>query len=171
MCSHLRERKRGRVGPVGRVLKAGLKSSRAPGRKRGKGPAVNCAGVKSVSRSSCPALCDPMDGSPPGSSVHGISQGRIPEWVAIAFSRGSSRPRDGIRVDSLWFEPPGKCAEGEATCPAGPGRGMGSGLTIYSSCEEKGRASGTKAGEWREDCPRVDQSWTEVKAMEVDFVQ
>ena len=77
-----------------------------------------------------------MDGSPPGSSVHGISQGRIPEWVAIPFSRGSSRPRDGIRVDSLWFEPPGKCAEGEATCPPGPGRGMGSGLTIYSSCGE-----------------------------------
>ena len=37
-------------------------------------------------------LCHPMD--PPGSSVHGISQARILEWVAISFSRGSSRPRD-----------------------------------------------------------------------------
>ena len=42
---------------------------------------------------SCPILCDPMDCSPPGSSVHGISQARILEWVAIPFSRGSSRPR------------------------------------------------------------------------------
>ena len=39
-------------------------------------------------------LCDPMDCSPPGSSVHGISQARIMGWVAISFSRGSSRPRD-----------------------------------------------------------------------------
>ena len=39
---------------------------------------------------SCPALCDPMDCSLPGSSVHGISQARLLEWVAISFSRGSS---------------------------------------------------------------------------------
>ena len=38
---------------------------------------------------SCPILCDPMDCSPPGFSVHGISQARILEWVAILFSRGS----------------------------------------------------------------------------------
>ena len=38
----------------------------------------------------CPTLCDPMDCSPSGSSVHGISQARILEWVAIPFSRGSS---------------------------------------------------------------------------------
>ena len=43
---------------------------------------------------SCPILCDPMDCSPPGSSVHGISQARILEWVTIPFSRGSSKPRD-----------------------------------------------------------------------------
>ena len=42
---------------------------------------------------SCPALCDPMDCSPPGSSVGGILQARILEWVAISFSRGSSQPR------------------------------------------------------------------------------
>ena len=41
-----------------------------------------------------PTLCDPMDCSLPGSSVHGISQIRILEWVAIPFSRGSSLPRD-----------------------------------------------------------------------------
>ena len=43
---------------------------------------------------SCPTLCDPMDCSPPGSSVHGTFQARILEWVAISFSRGSSRPKD-----------------------------------------------------------------------------
>ena len=43
---------------------------------------------------SCPTLCDPVDCSLPGSSVHGILQARILEWVAISFSRGSSRPRN-----------------------------------------------------------------------------
>ena len=38
----------------------------------------------------CPTLCDPMDYSPLGSSVHGILQARILEWVTISFSRGSS---------------------------------------------------------------------------------
>ena len=42
----------------------------------------------------CPTLWDPMDYSLPGSSVHGILQARTLEWVAIPFSRGSSRPRD-----------------------------------------------------------------------------
>ena len=43
---------------------------------------------------SCLTLCDPMDQSLPGSSVHGILQARKLEWVAIPFSRGSSRLRD-----------------------------------------------------------------------------
>ena len=43
---------------------------------------------------SCLTLCNPMDCSPPDSPVHGISQAGILEWVAISFSRGSSRPRD-----------------------------------------------------------------------------
>ena len=42
----------------------------------------------------CLNLCDPMDCSPPGSSVHGISQARILQWVAISFARVSSWPRD-----------------------------------------------------------------------------
>ena len=42
---------------------------------------------------SCPTLCNPMDCSPPGSSIHGILQTRILEWVAISFSRGTARPR------------------------------------------------------------------------------
>ena len=57
-------------------------------------------------------LCDPMDCSPPGSSVHGILQARTLEGVAISSSRGSSQPRDWTRVsciagDSLPSELPG----------------------------------------------------------------
>ena len=49
--------------------------------------------VKSESEvdQSCPTLSDPMDWSPPGSSIHGIFQARVLEWVAIAFSEYSSR--------------------------------------------------------------------------------
>ena len=50
---------------------------------------------------SCPTLCDPVDCSPPGSSVHEILQARILEWVAISFSRGSSRPRDRTQVSRI----------------------------------------------------------------------
>ena len=41
----------------------------------------------------CPTFCNPKDCSLPGSSVHGIFQARILEWVAISFSKGSSQPR------------------------------------------------------------------------------
>ena len=44
---------------------------------------------------------DPMEGSLPGSSVHGISQGRILEWVAMSFSMGSSQSRDQSRVSCI----------------------------------------------------------------------
>ena len=50
---------------------------------------------------SCPTLCDPMDCSPPGSSVHGILQARRLKWVGIPFSRGSSWPRDQTRVSCI----------------------------------------------------------------------
>ena len=46
----------------------------------------------------CPTLWDPMDCSPPGSSVHGILQARIQEWVAMPFSTGSSPARDGTCI-------------------------------------------------------------------------
>ena len=49
---------------------------------------------------SCPTLYDPMSCSLLGSSVQGILQARIPEWVSISFSRGSSRPRDQTWVSS-----------------------------------------------------------------------
>ena len=47
---------------------------------------------------SCLTLCSPVDCRPPGSSIHGISQARILEWVAMPSSRVSSRPRDGTQV-------------------------------------------------------------------------
>ena len=55
---------------------------------------IKKAEIESEVAQSCPTLCDPMDCSPEGSSVHGVLQARILEWVAISFSRGSSRPRD-----------------------------------------------------------------------------
>ena len=51
-----------------------------------------------VHTQSCPTLCNPMDCSPPGSSVHGILQARILEWVAISSSRGSFWPRKNPHV-------------------------------------------------------------------------
>ena len=49
--------------------------------------------VKALVVQSCPTLCDAMDSSPPGSSVHAILQAKILEWVAVPFSRGSSQPQ------------------------------------------------------------------------------
>ena len=57
--------------------------------------------MKSEVAQSCPALCDPMDCSLPGLSVHGIFQARVLEWGAISFSRGSSRPRDQTWVSRI----------------------------------------------------------------------
>ena len=61
----------------------------------------------------CPTFCDRMDCSQPGSSVHGILQARILEWVAIPFSRGYSDPRiepgsPALQADSLPSEPTGR---------------------------------------------------------------
>ena len=50
---------------------------------------------------SCPTLCDPMDCSLSGSSVHGIFQARVLEWIAISFSRESSWPRDRTWVSHI----------------------------------------------------------------------
>ena len=47
---------------------------------------------------SCLTLCDPMDCTLPGSPVHGISQARTVEWIAISFFRGTSQPKDQTQV-------------------------------------------------------------------------
>ena len=67
---------------------------------------------------SCPTLCDPMDCSLPGSSLHGVLQARVPEWVAISFSRVSSRP--GIEPVSPALSLGGpKCGGGSSRCTGG----------------------------------------------------
>ena len=74
--------------------------------------AATAAAAKSLQ--SCPTLCNPINGSPAGSSVHEIFQARILEWVAISFSRGSSQPRGqtrwspALQADSLPTELQGK---------------------------------------------------------------
>ena len=50
---------------------------------------------------SCLTLCDPTDCSLSGSSVHGIFQARVLEWIAISFSRGSSQPRARTQVSHI----------------------------------------------------------------------
>ena len=56
------------------------------------------------STQSCLTLCNPVDCNPPGSFVHGVLQAGMLEWVAIPFSRGSSRPRDQTHIS---YEGPG----------------------------------------------------------------
>ena len=77
----------------------------------------------------CLTLCDSMDYSPPGSSVHGILQGRTLEWVAVPSSRGSSQPRDRTHISF------GSCTAGreqsilnrKATLPQTQAPAMGGG--------------------------------------------
>ena len=59
------------------------------------------AAAAAKSLQSCLTLCDPMDGSPPGSPVPGILQARTLEWVAISFSKGFSQPRDQTQVSCI----------------------------------------------------------------------
>ena len=74
---------------------------------------MTAAAAAAESLQSCPTQCDPIDGSPPGSSVLGISQAGILEWEAIPFSRGLPDPgieprSPAMKADSLSSEPPGK---------------------------------------------------------------
>ena len=89
----------------------------SPGKNTGVGChfLLQCMKVKSESEvaQSCLTFSDPMDCSPPGSSIHGIFQARVLEWVAISFSRGSSWPRDQTQVLHIAgrlfnSKPPGK---------------------------------------------------------------
>ena len=98
------------IKPRSPTLQADSLPSEPPG-KPFHFPKVNK--VESKVAQSCPTLCDPMDCSPPGSSIHGILQARVLEWVAISFSRESSRPRDRTKVSLIVgrrfpSEPPGK---------------------------------------------------------------
>ena len=63
--------------------------------------AIFIVGNKRKCTHSCPTLCDPMDYSLPGSSIHAIFQARVLEWVAIFFSRVYSWPRDWTQVSCI----------------------------------------------------------------------
>ena len=90
--------------------------------------------------------------TPPGSSVHGILQARILEWVAISFSRGSSQPRDWTRVSCVSCIPCGSDVK-ESACSAGdpvstpepgryPGRGHRQPTPVFSPGEFHGQVAG-----------------------------
>ena len=64
-----------------------------------RGSIIHWKNVCSVAQS-CPTLYDPMDCSLPGSSVHGIFQARILEWVDVSYSRGSSWPKDWTHISA-----------------------------------------------------------------------
>ena len=109
----------------------------------------NGAWFRKVESLAHPTLCDPMDCSPPGSSDHEIFQARILEWVAIAFSRGSSRPRDRTWVSHivgrclrLWRCEPGCDNKGEE---------KGKTLEVKTGCDYWGRRSlmTLKLSAWR----------------------
>ena len=84
---------------------------------------------------SCPTLCNPRDCSLPDFSVHGISQARMLEWIAIFFAVGSSPPRNWIYISwmvdgFLTSEPPGKpCTRWEESVKKGPSMSQ---LVLYT---------------------------------------
>ena len=84
---------------------SGSPSLGSPGKNTGVGChfLLQCMKVKSESElaQSCPTLSNPMDHSQPGSSVHGILQERVLEWVAMPSSRGSSQSRDQTQVSLI----------------------------------------------------------------------
>ena len=73
-----------------RVLAAWCRWGSSASPPRPPNPTADCDG--GLSAKTCPILCDPLDCSPPGSSVHGISQARILEWIAISFSGDVPNP-------------------------------------------------------------------------------
>ena len=90
---------------------------------------------------SCLTLFDPMDCSPPGSSIHGIFQARILEWVAVSFSRGSFPLRDRTRASCI----AGRCftvwATGEAWVSGSPSLMFHKALCIVMSTSSVGFSS------------------------------
>ena len=69
----------------------------------------------------CPTVCNPVDCSPPGSSVHGILQERMLKWVAISFSRGSSQPM--VQTST-------SCLAGRFLTTVPPGKVRGAGTSV-----------------------------------------
>ena len=122
---------------------------------------------------SCPTLCDPMGCSPPGSSVHGILQVWILEWVAVPLSRGSSPPRDRTQVSciagrffTIWATNEAQANTGDirdAGSIPGSGRPPKEGIATHSSIpawripwtEETGKLQST-------GLQSVTQDWSDI---------
>ena len=75
-----------------------LRDSHTEGSESEKEKQISYVCMYMLSLQLCPTLCDAVDYSPPGSSVHGILQLRILEWTDISYSRGSFQPRDQTRM-------------------------------------------------------------------------
>ena len=84
-----------------RLLFNGVRVSVLQGEKGLQSHCQQCAYGDGLSRQVVSDSCDPMDCSPPGFSVHGVFQARILEWIAISFSRESSRPRNWTQVSCI----------------------------------------------------------------------
>ena len=74
--------------------------------------------VNQLCAQSCPTLYNTMDCSSPGSSVHGILQTRMPEWIAISYSRGSSQPGDWTHISCI------SCLDNRFIITAPPGESI-----------------------------------------------
>ena len=87
---------------------------------------VPAAAAAAKSLQSCPTLCDPIDGSPSGSSVPGILQARILEWVAISFSNACMLAKSLqlclTLCDPMDSSPPGSCPQDSLGKNTGVGR-------------------------------------------------
>ena len=106
-------------------------------------------GALSEVTQSCLTLCDPMDCSLPGSSVYGIFQARVLEWVSISFSRGSSDPgiepgSPALQADALPSEPPGnpRCAKKKSILIIG---------SVELCCLQGGRVLVVGVSKWPKD--------------------
>ena len=106
---------------------------------------------------SCLNLCDPVDCSPPGSSVHGIFQARTLEQVAISFSWGSSQPRDRT------CSPCGSCIAGGIFSTEPPGKVKTQTQFTYSPEQAAGKNQGNMSGDWF--CPFLISLFTSFTAL------
>ena len=106
-------------------------------------------------------LCNSTYCSLPGSSVHGISQAKILEWVVISFSKGSSRPRDWTCVFCLGRQILYHLATWEDFTGPSDVVGEGNGNPLQCSCLENLRVRGA----WWAVISGVAQSWTQLKGL------
>ena len=91
-----------------------LRITSGKGQTRGMGWADYCYSCCCLLAQSWPTLCYPVDCGLPGSSMHGISQTGILEWVAISYSRGSSWPKDWTHISCTGRQIPYHCTTWEA---------------------------------------------------------